>query len=212
MKYDFFNSKLEIWFKLFILLIFTAIPNGFVFAATSVSANFSWLPNPEPVAGYKIHYGTKHNGPYDLEIDVGKPSPLEGRIKATVPGLIYGTTYYFVATAYSDSGEEGPYSTEVSYPPPNLIMIAEDAPHTANPNVTLTLSAKNVTEMKFSNNDNDWTEAERYRENRDWVLSDGFGTKTVYVKFKDEAGKWSASYKDTIILNLPKTTNLRIKK
>jgi len=82
-------------------------------APSDIAADFSWIPNEETdLAGYKIHYGTA-SGDYTETIDVGKPEPVDGRIQAQVSGLIEGTTYYFVATAYDSAGVESDYSEEV---------------------------------------------------------------------------------------------------
>ncbi|MFP7753692.1 Ig-like domain-containing protein [Thermodesulfobacteriota bacterium B35] len=85
---------------------------------SSGQAEFSWLPNTEPnLAGYRIHYGTASRA-YTTTVDVGLPQPVDGRIHATVTGLIPGETYFFAATAYDASGGESDYSTEVSYTVP----------------------------------------------------------------------------------------------
>ena len=85
---------------------------------SSGQAEFSWLPNTEPnLAGYRIHYGTASRT-YTTTVDVGLPQPVDGRIHATVTGLIPGETYFFAATAYDASGGESDYSTEVSYTVP----------------------------------------------------------------------------------------------
>jgi len=77
--------------------------------------------------------------------------------------------------------------------------------------VTLALSANDVgglAEMQFSNDNIDWSVAEAYATTKSWNLLAGDGTKTVYVKFKDQAGNWSSAYSDTIILDtvIPTTT------
>ncbi len=179
------------------------------------TANFSWLPNTESdLAGYKIHYGTNPNGPYDSVVEAGNPPPVDGRIKGTVYGLTEGVTYYFVATAYNTSGLESDFSSEVTYtcpstqpdttPPTGTIVIAAGAATTPVNNVTLTLSASDtagtVTEMKFSNDSVNWSNSEPYNTSKNWTLTDGTGSKTVYVQFKDNADNWSSSYNDTIEL------------
>ena len=85
---------------------------------SSGQAEFSWLPNTEPnLAGYRIHYGTASRA-YTTTVNVGLQQPVDGRIHATVTGLIPGETYFFAATAYDASGGESDYSTEVSYTVP----------------------------------------------------------------------------------------------
>ncbi len=78
--------------------------------------------------------------------------------------------------------------------------------------VTLTLFADDSVSgmgagagMKFSNDNIVWSNPEDYATTKYWKLSDGFGTKTVYVKFKDVAENWSESVSDTInVISIPK--------
>ena len=65
------------------------------------------------VAGYNVYYGGA-SGDYTNEISAGNAT------KATISGLIPGTTYYFAATAYASSGLESAFSGEVSYTVPIL--------------------------------------------------------------------------------------------
>lgn len=95
---------------------------GGVFAAPVIasesSANFSWLPNSASnVTGYKIYYGTTSGGGYPNFVDIknNAPDPKDGRIHGTVTGLTDGVTYYFVCTAYNNTGQESDYSDEVAY-------------------------------------------------------------------------------------------------
>lgn len=69
--------------------------------------------------------------------------------------------------------------------------------------VSLTLSASDangVSQMQFSNDTITWSAAETYAATKAWTLTAGDGTKTVYAKFKDNAGNWSQAYSDTISL------------
>jgi hypothetical protein len=101
------------------------------------------------------------------------------------------------------------YGTGSSPPPPDddtpplgSIQINNGATETSSSNVTLNLSASDsqsgVSQMQFSNNNEDWSAPEFYATSKNWVLSNGLGNKTVYVKFKNGAGNWSSSYNDTI--------------
>lgn len=71
--------------------------------------------------------------------------------------------------------------------------------------VTLTLSATDssgVSQMQFSNViDSSYSPAEPYAATKQWTLSTGDGAKTVYVKYKDAVGNWSAAISDTITLD-----------
>lgn len=64
--------------------------------------------------------------------------------------------------------------------------------------------------MRFSDNGTDWTSWETYSTSKNWTLSSGDGTKTVYVQFKDTAGWGSSSYSDTIRLDTQKETDFLI--
>ena len=61
--------------------------------------------------------------------------------------------------------------------------------------------ASGVAEMQFSNDGATWSSPEPYATTKSWTLEPGDGTKTVYVKFKDNVGNWSIAYSDSIILD-----------
>lgn len=71
----------------------------------------TWDPSPSLVAGYSIYYGVQ-TGVYTNRLFCG---PVTA---ATVPGLVQGVTYYFVATATDMQGLESDFSNEVSYTVP----------------------------------------------------------------------------------------------
>jgi hypothetical protein len=60
------------------------------------------------LAGYRIYYGPS-SGVYPNKIDIADPSATKHTIYKLSPG-----TYYFVITAYSDSGMESEHSKEVT--------------------------------------------------------------------------------------------------
>lgn len=90
-------------------------------------------------------------------------------------------------------------------PPSGTISINNNAEYTNSNKVTLTLSATDtqsaVTQMQFSNNNNTWSSPEAYASTKTWSMTTSNGTKTVYVKYKDEADNWSSHVSDTIILD-----------
>lgn len=68
----------------------------------------SWNANTEnDLAGYRIYYGTAA-GTYPLVLDAGKV------VTYTVGSLKDGSTYFFVLTAYDNSGNESGYSPEAA--------------------------------------------------------------------------------------------------
>ncbi|MDP2905765.1 MAG: discoidin domain-containing protein [Candidatus Omnitrophota bacterium] len=108
--------------------------------------------------------------------------------------------YYPIIYGVAVSGQAAP--TQDVTPPTGSINIAGGAASTSSMDVNLALLAQDsesgVSEMKFSNDNSTWSAAEPYAINKAWALSAGIGTKTVYAKFKDKAGNWSAAYFDTI--------------
>jgi len=84
------------------------------------------------------------------------------------------------------------------------ISINSGAVYTTSETVTLTLSASDfpsgMSQMQFSNDGANYSTAEAYATSKSYTLS-GEGLKTVYVKFKDISGNWSAPVSDTITLD-----------
>ncbi len=68
----------------------------------------TWDPNSESdLAGYKVYYGTE-SGSYSTIEDVGNTTSYVAR------DLVAGQEYFFVVTAYDESGNESEPSVEVS--------------------------------------------------------------------------------------------------
>jgi len=104
-----------------------------------------------------------------------------------------GKYYFHVAAAVSDNGDDligetsttGPYYIDTKAP----TNVSISSPSTTNNQVvTLTLSADGATQMYISNSgygqSGSW---ETYATSKQWELTDGYGTKTVYVQFRDAA-------------------------
>ena len=75
---------------------------------------FSWLPNPEPVTKYRIHYGDASRV-YTEVHEAGLPEIKNGRVETTVDvsKLTNGVTYYYACTALNGDDESG-YSEEIA--------------------------------------------------------------------------------------------------
>ena len=90
-------------------------------------------------------------------------------------------------------------------PPTGSITINAGAAATKTTAVTLTLSATDnagaVAQLQVSNDGTTFSTPEAYVITKAWTLTSGDGTKTVWVKFKDAAGNWSAAVSDTIVLD-----------
>lgn len=87
----------------------------------------------------------------------------------------------------------------------NFVEINNDASNTDTNTVSLTLTCINpsvCTEVMLCNDGLTWSAPEPYAMRKNWTLSDGDGTKAVFVKFRDNAGNWSMPYGDTINLNV----------
>jgi uncharacterized delta-60 repeat protein len=107
------------------------------------------------------------------------------------------------SVSYSDS-----IILETKGPESGSIVINNNASSTTSSNVTLKISATDVAtdveEMMICNNSEfsscSWQE---YSTLKNWILSTGYGEKTVYIKFKDTAGLVSDVYQDSIDFNAP---------
>ncbi len=86
--------------------------------------------------------------------------------------------------------------------PTGTIIINNGAQYTDSTTVTLNLSAQDnpggsgLSQMKFSNDNTNWSTPELYATTKTWNLTSGDGQKTVYVQFSDQAGNWSNSFSD----------------
>jgi hypothetical protein len=92
-------------------------------------------------------------------------------------------------------------------PPLGTIAINNGDQYTNSNLVTLTLSAADnggsVTQMRFSNDNSNWSTWEIYRTTRyDWTLPGVDASKTVFAQFRDEAGNISSSVSDNIVLDM----------
>lgn len=88
--------------------------------------------------------------------------------------------------------------------PTGSVSINNGAVTTKWTSVVLNLSAADnlgsVTHMRFSNTGGSFSTPEAYAPTKNWTLSNGNGTRTVYVTFRDSAGNWSAAFSDAIQL------------
>ena len=101
--------------------------------AFAQNVTLAWNPSTDPtVVGYNIYYGGT-SGNYTNTLPAGNATNI------TVSGLVAGDTYYFAATAYNNSGEQSPLSSEVSYSVPTNAA-AVNQPPTLNPINNLTIN------------------------------------------------------------------------
>ena len=71
--------------------------------------------------------------------------------------------------------------------PSGPIVIDAGATYCNSRDVTITLNSSDADYMCFSNDNTAFSDWEDYASSKSWTLSDGNGTKYVYVKYKDEA-------------------------
>lgn len=103
--------------KFFFPLVISGI---FISATVTFAADcteqFSWLPNSDNnITGYNIHYGLTDGGLYPNTVSIVNPTPVDGRIWGEVPGLVCDEHYYFVCTAFNDTGLESAFSNQVDF-------------------------------------------------------------------------------------------------
>lgn len=87
--------------------------------------------------------------------------------------------------------------------PTGSLIINSGDTHTNEPNVSLQVTAHDdlgVISMRFSNDNDDWSEWEAAAGSKVWMLESGDGAKTVYMELRDEAGNVS-SFDQTIVLD-----------
>jgi hypothetical protein len=133
----------------------------------------------------------------------------------TITGLSlqHGMTYYIWVKAKNGDGlwSEAGYSDGIKVdikPPVGSIKINNPlgSRFTKSRTVILYLSAYDlsgvVRKMMFSENYFNWSAAEIYTATKSFTFSSpGDGTKTIYVKYQDEAGNWTTPYLASIILD-----------
>ena len=115
--------------------------------------------------------------------------------------------YAFIKDKYENLSEGKSYTInlDTTAPTGNSINI-NDSEYTNSREVTLTISSNGAKEMCVSNTNtcDDW---KTYATSKEWTLTSGDGTKTIYVWFRDEYGNTSEYVTDTITLDTSAPTN-----
>ena len=129
-------------------------------------------------------------------------------LTATAPANLPGGVY--TVTLDNPDGQKARLTTalwvEDIVPIAESLTINGGALSSTSTAVRLTVSASDpgsgpVTEMRFSNDGQVWSDWRSYATNADWTLAAGDATKTVYGQFRDETGNESAVISDTINLD-----------
>ena len=156
--------------------------------------------------------GTASTTPFTRTVIQGSANS----VSATTPQTVGSTTYSFAS--WSDSGAAthtitagaaaATYTATYSHPdvtaPSGSVTIAGGRAVTATSSVTLAVPAtdadSSVSEVELSNDGIAFTNRP-YASSQPWTLPATNGTRTVYVRWKDTAGNWSAVKTDTIVLD-----------
>jgi hypothetical protein len=88
-------------------------------------------------------------------------------------------------------GNVGTYSDTIiidSTPPAGNMIVNNKAEYSTEKEVAISLTTDNAAYVCFSNDGTNYNGWQPYSDNTAWTLSDGDGSKSVYVKYKDEAG------------------------
>ena len=100
-----------------LILLAFCLSVAWVGKTSGQSLELEWNPSVSTnVAGYDVFYGT-NSGVYPYEIDAGNST------SAVITNLIPGMTYYFAATAYDASGDQSPFSPEISFLVPGAFIM-----------------------------------------------------------------------------------------
>jgi Bacterial Ig-like domain (group 3) len=104
----------------------------------------------------------------------------------------------------SSSGSQPVTVLPDTTPPSGSVAIADGGLHTSAQGVSLAVPASDagsgVSTVALSNDGTTWTER-AYGPTQSWTLAPGDGTRTVWVKWRDGVGNWSAPVHDTIVLD-----------
>lgn len=149
---------------------------------TSATGSYQYYCNVTDVEGKTINSNT-------VTLTVNPPPSTNGDGDTTPPPEDGG-----------DGGTTPP--PQDTTPPTGSIRINNGASTTNTTTITLNLQATDssgVAEMRFSNDNVTWSDWQTYSTSASWTLTEGDGTKTVYVQFKDNAGLIS-TYSGTITL------------
>jgi chitodextrinase len=118
---------------------------------------------------------------------------------------LHGRCLVFAAAALAGADGATAATAADSQGPTGTVVINGGSAYTRTTAVTLSLSATDdasaVTQMSFSNSGTFWSAPERFAATKAWRLTSTPGTKTVYARFRDAAGNWSAAASATIVLD-----------
>lgn len=182
----------------------------YTISSNQLHATWSSIDPQSGISGYRYGIGTI---PGFVDVVGWTFVGLETGVIHTGLNLEDGESYYFTVSARNGVGlwsKRGISNGIVvdTQPPQGTIIINNDEPYTNSISVTLSLSASDTTsgmvvgaQMQFSNDNIEWSTPEDYDATKVWILREGEGEKTVYVKFRDVAGNWSEPFFDDIFFD-----------
>lgn len=142
----------------------------------------------------------------DTAAIAGSATNAAGDWSFDLSGLVGGNNQLTVV-ATDAAGNSAQQTTNIYFdnqaPIGSVIINGGDAA-TASATVSLTMAASDdlaVAEMRAANAGGAWTAWEAYESSKAWQLSDGNGSKSVSVQFRDSVGNVSADFSDDILLD-----------
>ena len=174
-------------------------PKEVVLKVGDQSIELSWkVDDTSGIGGYRI-YRADSSGIAPTLYDSSTTKEYTDR------SVKNGQEYYYQISSLDKKGFEG-YKSRIVSARSNLygIIINDNRRLTNSLNVTLRMVAPVTTTYMLIGNDSLFSNSnwENFLSSRTWVLEPGDGSKTVYVKFKDQDGNESFSfYQDEIILD-----------
>ncbi|MEK5232994.1 S-layer homology domain-containing protein [Lysinibacillus sp. FSL K6-0232] len=136
---------------------------------------------------------------------------IDGNELKTTTVFTYDTknNYQITIRATDEAGNtfEKELTIEITknHPPIGSITINNGAGYTSSTNVILTMTASDTEgeaiTMRFSNDGTTWSSWESYASTKGWTLTNGDGSKTIYMQLKDTADNISNTLSNTIILD-----------
>jgi FtsP/CotA-like multicopper oxidase with cupredoxin domain len=108
------------------------------------------------------------------------------------------------AAGNAEAVKSGTYTIHDADLTVNTFTINSGSATTTSPNVVITIDAidaMTVVKMRFSNDGVNFSADETYATSKNWVLSNGDGVKTVFVRFTDGAGQLYNPVTTQIILD-----------
>lgn len=118
-----------------------------------------------------------------------------------------GITVTLKAVSYDDAGNRGGVTVKTytfdKVSPTGSISINADAENTTSTQVVLSITATDgngsgLEWVRFSNDETVWSEWEEISETKNWMITEQYGTATVYMQLKDRLGNVSGSIWDSI--------------